>query len=78
MTFKIKNIAMIKNLEKSLEELENIVSQLEKGEKPLNDSLDLFEKGIQLTKKCQQSLSQAEQKIQTMTTSNSQNMDLNE
>lgn len=63
----IENIVMIKNLEKSLADLESIVSQLEKGEKPLNDSLELFEKGIQLTKKCQQSLSQAEQKIQTMT-----------
>lgn len=63
---------MITNLEKSLEELENIVSQLENGEKPLNDSLELFEKGIQLTKKCQKSLSQAEQKIQTMTASDSQ------
>ena len=60
---------MIKTLEKSLEELEQIVDQLEKGQKPLGDSLTLFEKGIQLTQKCQHALTQAEQKIQTITQS---------
>ncbi len=64
---------MIKTLEKSLEDLEQIVEQLEKGEKPLSDSLALFEKGIQLTQKCQQSLTQAEQKIQTITQSSKPN-----
>lgn len=58
---------MIKNLEKSLVELESIIEQLEKGEIPLGDSLSLFEKGVKLTKQCQLSLSEAEQKIQTMT-----------
>jgi exodeoxyribonuclease VII small subunit len=58
---------MIKNLENSLEELESIIEQLEKGEIPLGDSLSLFEKGVKLTKQCQLSLSEAEQKIQTMT-----------
>ena len=66
---------MIKNLEKSLEELETIVSQLEKGEKPLNDSLALFEKGIQLTQKCQQTLLNAEQKIHKITTDDQQKLD---
>lgn len=61
---------MIKNLEKSLTELESIVEQLEKGEKSLSDSLTLFEKGIQLTTKCQESLMAAEQKIEQITQKN--------
>ncbi len=60
---------MIKNLEKSLDELESIVQQLEKGDLPLNGALGLFEKGVQLSQKCQTSLSQAEQKIQKITES---------
>lgn len=58
---------MIKKLEKSMQELEAIVNQLEKGELSLSDSLTLFEKGINLTQQCQTSLNQAEQKIQTIT-----------
>ena len=58
---------MITNLEKSLADLEKIVQQLEKGDLPLDDSLSLFEKGIQLTQTCQSTLNQAEQKIQTIT-----------
>ena len=60
---------MINQLEKSLKNLEKIVEQLEKGDLPLSESLSLFEKGIQLTKTCQTTLSQAEQKIQTITDS---------
>lgn len=60
---------MINQLEKSLKNLETIVEQLEKGDLPLSESLSLFEKGIQLTQACQTTLSQAEQKIQTITDS---------
>ena len=58
---------MIKNIEKSLQTLEEIVAQLEKGDLPLSESLSLFEKGIQLTQKCQGALTEAEQKIETIT-----------
>lgn len=56
------------NFEQSIEELENIVGQLEKGELPLEDSLKQFEKGINLAQKCQTILTQAEQKIEMLTT----------
>lgn len=49
--------------ESQLEALEEIVNHLEKGDLPLNDSLSQFEKGIKLTKECQQMLNQAEQKV---------------
>lgn len=60
---------MINQLEQSLKNLETIVEQLEKGDLPLNESLNLFEKGIKLTQICQTSLTEAEQKIQTITES---------
>ena len=56
--------------EKSMAELEEIVMQLEKGELSLEDSLKQFEKGITLARKCQTVLSQAEQKIEMLATSN--------
>ncbi len=58
---------MIKNFEKSLAELEKLVTTLEKGELSLEQSLNQFEKGIQISKKCQQALSLAEQKVEKLT-----------
>lgn len=49
--------------EKALEDLENIVLKLEKGELPLDDSMDLFKKGVELTKFCNQKLDSAQKKI---------------
>ena len=49
--------------ENQLEALENIVNDLEKGDLPLNDSLSQFEKGVKLTKECQNMLNEAEQKV---------------
>lgn len=54
------------HFESSIAELEAIVSQLEKGELPLEDSLKQFEKGISLAQKCQKMLTQAEQKIEML------------
>ena len=49
--------------EKTLNELETIVQQLEKGDLSLEESLEHFEKGITLARQCQNTLSQAEQKV---------------
>ncbi len=51
------------NFETALAELEDIVEQLETGELSLDESLAAFEKGIALTRECQQTLQQAEQKV---------------
>ena len=49
--------------EKSLERLDVIVRQLEKGDAPLDDLLALFEEGTSLVRSCQKMLSDAEQKV---------------
>lgn len=54
------------SFEKSIKELEEIVSLLEKGDLTLDDSLKQFEKGISIARTCQEKLSQAEQKITTL------------
>ena len=64
--------------EKSMSELQDIVSQLEKGELTLEDSLQQFEKGITLARKCQEVLNQAEQKIEILSASNARTEPPNE
>ncbi|GAB4356578.1 MAG: exodeoxyribonuclease VII small subunit [Methylohalobius sp. ZOD2] len=53
--------------ETQLKELEQIVERLEAGDVSLEDSLKLFEKGVQLARNCQQALQDAEQKVQILT-----------
>lgn len=52
--------------EESLAQLEELVEQMEDGDLSLEDSLKAFEKGIKLTRECQQALKQAEQKVQLL------------
>lgn len=52
--------------EESLARLEGLVEQMEDGDLSLEESLKAFEKGIKLTRECQQALKQAEQKIQLL------------
>ncbi len=54
------------DFEKSLEKLEDLVTQMEEGELSLEESLKAFEKGIKLTRDCQQTLNEAEQKVQIL------------
>ncbi len=49
-----------------LTELQTLVERLESGELSLEESLGAFEQGIRLTRECQTSLSQAEQKVQIL------------
>jgi len=53
-------------LEESLNELEQLVSQLEQGDVSLEEALKAFERGVNLTRTCQQALQQAEQKVQVL------------
>lgn len=52
--------------EKALQELEALVETLEQGELPLEESLKQFEKGIQLTRQCQEALDAAEQRVEIL------------
>ena len=55
------------NFEKSMEELQNIVDQLEKGELTLNESVDLFKEGVLLSKLCSDKLDDVERRITILT-----------
>ena len=52
--------------EESIKELEKIVASLEKGDIGLEESLDLFEKGIKLSKACNEMLDKAERKVSVL------------
>ena len=54
------------DFEQALQELESIVERMEKGELSLEDSLKDFERGIHLTRTCQQALQEAEQKVEIL------------
>lgn len=58
--------AKVVNFESALSELEKLVQGMESGELSLEDSLKAFEKGMQLSRDCQQSLAEAEQKVQLL------------
>jgi exodeoxyribonuclease VII small subunit len=60
------NTASIADFEKSLNELETLVRNLEQGELSLEQSLDAFERGVKLTRECQQALKTAEQRVEQL------------
>lgn len=53
----------LKDFEKSLLQLEKIVQRMENGDLGLEESLNQFEKGIELAKSCQDTLSNAEFRV---------------
>jgi len=56
----------LSKLEQTLGDLEQLVEKLEEGEMPLNQALKEFERGIKLTRQCQSTLKEAEQKIEIL------------
>jgi exodeoxyribonuclease VII small subunit len=52
--------------EDALGKLEKIVSKLEEGDIPLEESLKLFEEGIRLSRFCNQKLDEAEKKVEIL------------
>ena len=53
----------LKDFEKSLQQLEKIVGNMESGELGLEESLAQFEKGIMLARSCQDTLTNAELRV---------------
>ena len=51
------------DFESALKELESLVEKMERGDIRLEESLQYFERGIELTRHCQQALQEAEQKV---------------
>ncbi len=58
--------AQARTFETSLEALEKIVHELERGDLSLEKSLELFERGIKLSRECQERLNQAERRIEIL------------
>ena len=55
-----------KNFEQAMQRLDEIVQQLEQEELSLDDSLKIFEEGMELSKFCYEKLNQAEQKLKKL------------
>lgn len=55
-----------KNFEASMKRLNEIVIALEKNESSLEESITLFEEGLNLVKECDQQLKGFEQKVQEL------------
>lgn len=55
------------SFEGSLEQLETLVRQLESGEKPLEESLELFEKGVTLARGLTKQLEDAKNRVEVLT-----------
>jgi exodeoxyribonuclease VII small subunit len=53
----------LNDFEQSLQQLEAIVTKMERGELSLEQSLEAFEEGVKLTRSCQETLRKAEQRV---------------
>ena len=56
----------IKDFEAAIAELETIVKRLEEGDKTLEQSLSLYERGVQLSRFCHTRLEEAERRIELL------------
>ncbi len=54
------------SFEAAISELEALVESMEKGELSLEETLQNFERGVSLTKSCQQALEKAEQRVRIL------------
>ncbi len=58
--------------EDNIRKLEDIVKQLERGDKPLDDMIKLFEQGVAISKECKKTLDEAQQKVSVLLTDSEQ------
>ena len=56
----------IKDFESAIAELETIVKTLEEGDLALEKSLELFERGVQLSRFCHSKLEEAERRVEIL------------
>jgi exodeoxyribonuclease VII small subunit len=54
------------DFEAALAELEKIVEKMESGEQTLEENMQSFQRGIELTRACQQGLKEAEQRVEKL------------
>ena len=60
------------DFEQALAELEALVARLERGDLPLDEALQTFERGVELTRHCQGSLKAAQQRVEILLKRNGQ------
>ncbi len=51
------------SFEDTMDELEKIVDLLESGDAPLEEAMDLFQKGVELSKICSKKLDEIEKRV---------------
>jgi exodeoxyribonuclease VII small subunit len=56
------------SFERAIEELESIVTRLEGGKVPLEESVAIYERGEALKRRCEELLRQAEARVDKITT----------
>jgi exodeoxyribonuclease VII small subunit len=56
----------VASFETSLDELEKVVRELESGDLPLDRSLELFSRGMQLSDSCRKQLEDAETRVEML------------
>lgn len=61
-----ENSQDLPDFEKSLEELESLIEQLESGDLSLDQSLQQFKRGVELTRHCQGVLEKAQQTVEQL------------
>lgn len=61
--------------EEALKELEETVKKLESGETDLEEAMELFEKGVTLTKNCRKLLDMAQLKVKKVTEEGSEDFE---
>lgn len=61
-----KKSSTLPDFEAALAELEKIVEKMESGEQTLEEAMKSFQRGIELTRACQQGLRAAEQRVEKL------------
>ena len=64
------------SFEDAMREVEKVVSDLERGDVPLEQSIALYERGAQLKQRCQTKLKEAEEKVALITQEGDGNLGL--
>lgn len=62
----VKSETEERKFEELLQQLERVAKQLSSGDLPLEQSLQLYAKGVELTRQCQAKLDKANMQIQTL------------
>ncbi len=66
MGIALSKAAKAPDFEKALSELEQLVERLERCDLPLDDALKTFERGVALTRQCQEALKAAQARVEIL------------